>query len=81
VCGGAASGRAGFDAVYEYEMMQPLEFVVLLLFPFDVFWGMCGENSCNVFFRVLHGTLGSYLRDALQKGGTDVLAFLHVSRA
>jgi hypothetical protein len=24
MCGGAASGRAGFDAVYEKEMMQPL---------------------------------------------------------
>jgi hypothetical protein len=28
VCGGAASGRAGFDyAVYEKEMMQPLDTV------------------------------------------------------
>jgi hypothetical protein len=24
-------------------------FVKLLLFLFGVFWGMCGENSCNVF--------------------------------
>jgi hypothetical protein len=27
VCGGAASGRAGFDAVYEYEIMQPMDIV------------------------------------------------------
>jgi hypothetical protein len=25
VCGGAASGCAGFDAVHEEEMMQPLD--------------------------------------------------------
>jgi hypothetical protein len=39
------------------------------MFPFDVFWGMCGENACNVLFffcSSLHGTMGSYLRDALQ---------------
>jgi hypothetical protein len=24
-------------------------FVELLIFLFGVFWGMCGENSCNVF--------------------------------
>jgi hypothetical protein len=24
-------------------------FVDLIMFPFDVFGGMCGENSCNVF--------------------------------
>jgi hypothetical protein len=27
VCGGAASGCAGFDAVYEKVMMQPLDMV------------------------------------------------------
>jgi hypothetical protein len=27
VSGGAACGRAGFDAVYEKEMMQPLDSV------------------------------------------------------
>jgi hypothetical protein len=27
VCGGVARGRAGFDAVYEEEMMQPLDSV------------------------------------------------------
>jgi hypothetical protein len=21
----------------------------LLVFPFDGFWGLCGDNSCNVF--------------------------------
>jgi hypothetical protein len=29
--------------------------VDLLTFPFDGFWGMCGENFCNVF--ALHGIL------------------------
>jgi hypothetical protein len=27
VCGGAASGRAGFHVVYEYEMMQRMDSV------------------------------------------------------
>jgi hypothetical protein len=26
-----------------------IPFVDILMFPFDVFWRMCGENSCNVF--------------------------------
>jgi hypothetical protein len=26
-----------------------ISFVELILFLFGVFWGMCGENSCNVF--------------------------------
>jgi hypothetical protein len=30
---------------------------------------------------VLHGTLGSYLRDALNEGSVDVVACLRVSRA
>jgi hypothetical protein len=29
----------------------------------------------------LHGTLGSYFRDALHEGGVDVVARLHVYRA
>jgi hypothetical protein len=29
----------------------------------------------------LHGTLGSYLRDALQEGNADAVACLHVPRA
>jgi hypothetical protein len=28
-------------------------FVDLLLFPFECFWGMCGENSCNPFLLLL----------------------------
>jgi hypothetical protein len=31
VCCGAASGCAGFDAVYEEEMMQPLDSVRVVL--------------------------------------------------
>jgi hypothetical protein len=27
VCGGAARGRAGFDTVYKYEVVQPLDSV------------------------------------------------------
>jgi hypothetical protein len=32
-------------------------------------------------FVALHGTLGFYLRDALQEGSTDVVAYLRVPRA
>jgi hypothetical protein len=32
-------------------------------------------------FVTLHGTLGSYLRDALHEGSVDVVACLHVPRA
>jgi hypothetical protein len=31
VCGGAARGSAGFDAVYEEEMMQPLDIMRVYL--------------------------------------------------
>jgi hypothetical protein len=30
-----------------------ISYVDLLMFPFDVFWGMCGKNSCNVFLMFL----------------------------
>jgi hypothetical protein len=45
--------------------------------PFQRFLGDGGENSCNVFY----GTLGSYLRDALQEGSANVVACLLVPRA
>jgi hypothetical protein len=49
-------------------------FVDVLMLPFDGFWGMCGENSCNVFHAALHGTLGSYLYcDALHEGSAQGL--------
>jgi cell shape-determining protein MreD len=32
-------------------------------------------------YAALHGTLGSYLRDALHEGSADVVACLHVPRA
>jgi hypothetical protein len=32
-------------------------------------------------FVALHGTMGSYLRDALHEGSADVVACLHVPRA
>jgi hypothetical protein len=32
-------------------------------------------------FAVLHGTLGSYLRDALEEGSVDAVACLRIPRA
>jgi hypothetical protein len=49
-------------------------FVELLTFLVGVFGGIFGENSCKVF--LLHGTLGSYLRDTLQEGSADTVACL-----
>jgi hypothetical protein len=43
-----------------------------------------GDVRCEVMQRLsatLHGTLGSYLRDALQEGSPDVAACLRVPRA
>jgi hypothetical protein len=49
---------------------------------FRRFWGICGENACNVFkllFVVLWVPI--YLRNALQEGGADVVACLAVQGA
>jgi hypothetical protein len=35
--------------VMEVVSAYMISFVDLLLFPFDDFWEMCGESSCNVF--------------------------------
>jgi hypothetical protein len=52
------------------------------MFPFDGFWGMCSDNSCNVFLLLfMIGTLDSYLRDALQEGSADTVACLPVPQA
>jgi hypothetical protein len=47
--------------------------VDILLIPFDVFGGICAAR--------IHGTLGSYLRDALQEGNADAVARLPIPRA
>jgi hypothetical protein len=39
------------------------------------------EFVMQCLFAALHGTLGSYLRDALQEGNANVVACLHVPRA
>jgi hypothetical protein len=44
--------------------------------PYRRFWGGCAAS-----IHALHGTMGSYLRDALQEGIVDVVACLHVPRA
>jgi hypothetical protein len=58
-----------------------ISFVELLMFLFDVFGGMSDVNSCNGFFAARHGTLGSYLRDALHGGSGNAVACLLVLRA
>jgi hypothetical protein len=47
--------------------------------PFRRFWGDCIFLLHRL--NALHGTLGSYLRDALQEGSVDAMACFRVPRA
>jgi hypothetical protein len=44
--------------------------------PFRRLWGDVRRKLMQRLFVALHGTLGSYLRDALQKGSADAVAYL-----
>jgi hypothetical protein len=76
---GAADSRSlRFDSYY--VRMQIL-FIDILLILFDVFGGDLRREFIQRLFAARHGTLGSYLRDALQKGYVDTMACLYVPRA
>jgi hypothetical protein len=49
-------------------------------FPFRRFWGDVRREFMQRIVVDLHGTLGSYLRDALQEGSADAVACLRVAR-
>jgi hypothetical protein len=49
--------------------------------PARRFWGDVRREDMQRFFVALHGTLGSYLGDALQEGSVYVVACLHVPQA
>jgi hypothetical protein len=50
--------------------------------PFEGFWGMnVRREFLQRLFVALHGTLGSYFRDALQEESANVLACLLVPLA
>ena len=49
--------------------------------PFRRFWGDVRREFMQRLSAPLHGTLGSYLRDALQEGSADAVACLPVPRA
>jgi hypothetical protein len=49
--------------------------------PFRRFSGDVRREFMQRLFVALHGTLGSYLRDALKEGSADAVACLHVPRA
>jgi hypothetical protein len=52
------------------------------MFPSIDFLGTCVVSSCNAFLSVvLHGTMGSYLRDALHEAGAATVACLPSPRA
>jgi hypothetical protein len=58
-----------------------ISFVDLLMFPFAGFLGDVRREFMQRLCIALHGTLGSFLRDALQEGSADVVACLRVPRA
>jgi hypothetical protein len=49
--------------------------------PFRHILGVVRREFMQRFYVVLHGTLGSHLRDALQEGSVDAVACLPVPRA
>jgi hypothetical protein len=49
--------------------------------PFRRFWGDVRREFMQRLSAALHGTMGSYLRDALQEGSADAVACLPVPRA
>jgi hypothetical protein len=49
--------------------------------PFRRFWGDVRREFMQRLSAVLHGTLGSYLRDAFHEGSTGVVACLSIPRA
>jgi NAD-specific glutamate dehydrogenase len=49
--------------------------------PFRRFVGDVRREFMQRLLAALHGTLGSYLRDALQEGNADAVACLPVPRA
>jgi hypothetical protein len=48
--------------------------------PFRRFWGDVGREFMQRLSAALHGSLGSYFRDALQEGSADAVACLPVPR-
>jgi hypothetical protein len=49
--------------------------------PFRRFWGDVRRELMQRLSAALHGTLGSYLRDAFREGNADAVACLPVPRA
>jgi hypothetical protein len=49
--------------------------------PFRCFWGDVRREFMQRLSTTLHGTLGSYLRDAFHEGNANGVACLHVPRA
>jgi hypothetical protein len=59
-----------------------ISFVALLMFLFNAFLGDVRREFMQLLSAALHGSLDSYLRDALQEeGSADALACLPVPRA
>jgi hypothetical protein len=63
------------------ELCSIISFVELTSVPFRRFWGDVRREFMQRLSAALHGTLGSYLRDALHEGSVDVVACLLVPRA
>jgi hypothetical protein len=75
---GAADSRSLRSGIY----IRMQHFVRLTTYvPFRRFLGDVRREFMKRLSATFHGTLGSYLRDALHEGGADVVASFHVPRA
>jgi NAD-specific glutamate dehydrogenase len=75
---GAADSR--FLRLNIYVRMQ--YFVRRIIYvPFRLFGGDVRREFMQRLLATLHGTLGSYICDALQEGSVDVVACLNVTVA
>jgi hypothetical protein len=53
-----------------------ISFVDIIVFPFDGFGGVCGDDSCNALLLLFMVLWVLIIRDALQEGSADVVVCL-----
>jgi hypothetical protein len=76
-------GAADFRELPYGNYVRMLNFVVRRyhFVPFRRCLGDVRREFMRLFYGARHGTLGSYLRDALQEGSADAVVCLPVPRA
>jgi hypothetical protein len=75
-------GAADFRSLHSDSHVRMQHFVRGTTYvPFRHFFGDVRSEFMQRLSTALHGTLGSYLRDAFQEGSVDAVTCLHVPRA